>query len=204
MTYSKTAQIRTATAIIASLFRAGCMSGGHGVKRMTGAGLGGIAGGVHGSTAGSGKHGIAATVAGTMAGLFPGSGIGASLDQADRLYAARLRQAASETRPIGVPSRWHIPIPATQGLLRQPTPTDRPAASTVGNNIHRDRQRAHRASPRQRLPPSRWLMAGIEPAPRLPMAACPALERRRSIQLSLHGPAVPAPSGSVTPARARA
>ena len=44
----------------------------------------------------------------------------------------------------------------------------------------------------------------IEPAPRLPMAACPALERRRSIQLSLCGPAVPAPSGSVTPARARA
>ena len=37
MTYSKTAAIRTAIAVIAALFRAGCMSGDHGVKRMTGA-----------------------------------------------------------------------------------------------------------------------------------------------------------------------
>ena len=37
MTHSKAVAIRTAIAIIASLFRAGCMSGGHGVKRMTGA-----------------------------------------------------------------------------------------------------------------------------------------------------------------------
>ena len=42
-----------------------------------------------------------------------------------------------------------------------------------GITTHRDRQRAHRASPRQRLPPARRLVAGIEPAPRLPMAACP-------------------------------
>ena len=64
---------------------------------------------MHGSTAGSGKPGIAATVAGTMAGLFPGSGIGAPLDRVDRLYAARTRQAAVETRPSGVPLRWHNP-----------------------------------------------------------------------------------------------
>ena len=37
MTHSKTAQIRTAIAVIATLLMAGCMSGGHGVKRMTGA-----------------------------------------------------------------------------------------------------------------------------------------------------------------------
>ena len=37
LTHSKTAATRTAIAIIASLFRAGCMSGGHGVKRMDGA-----------------------------------------------------------------------------------------------------------------------------------------------------------------------
>ena len=36
------------------------------------------------------------------------------------------------------------------------------------------------------------------------LAACPAQFRRRWLQLSLHGPAVPAPSGSVTPPRARA
>ena len=69
MTHSKAVAIRTAIAIIASLFRAGCMSGGHGVKRMTGAeGSATSPGGVPRCTAGSGKHGIAATVAGTMAG----------------------------------------------------------------------------------------------------------------------------------------
>ena len=93
MTHSKTAQIRTAIAEIAALFLAGCMFGDHGVKRMTGAGARRHRRGVHGSTAGSGKPGVAATVAGTVAGLFPGSGIGASLD---KLYAARTRQAALE------------------------------------------------------------------------------------------------------------
>ena len=40
-----------------------------------------------------GKLGIAAIVAGTMAGLFLGNETGAPLDRADRLYAARTRQA---------------------------------------------------------------------------------------------------------------
>ena len=84
---------------------------------MAGAWLGGVAGSVHGSTAGSGKLGIAATVAGTMAGLFPSSGISASLDN---LYAARTRQAALETRPSGVPSRWHNPSTGNAGAI---TPT---------------------------------------------------------------------------------
>ena len=44
----------------------------------------------------------------------------------------------------------------------------------------------------------------IELAPRLPMAACTTQYWRRWLQLSLHGPAVPAPSASVTPPRARA
>ena len=126
MTYSKTAAIRTPIAITASLFRAGCMSGGHGVKRMDGArarrhrqGGGGAR-----STAGSGKHGIAATVAGTMAGLFPGSGIGASLD---KLCAARTQQAALETRPGGVPLRWRNRNTGNVGAIT-PTRTDRSAA----------------------------------------------------------------------------
>ena len=53
-----------------------------------------------------------------MAGLFPGSGIGASLD--NRLYAARTRQAALETRPSGVPSRWRNPSTGNAGAI---TPT---------------------------------------------------------------------------------
>ena len=205
ITNSKAVAIGTAIAIIASLIRVGCMSGGHGVKRMTGAE--GSATSPGGGQVHSRKRQArdAATAAGTMAGLFPGSGIGASLDQADRLYAARLRQAALESRPSGVPSRWHNPNTGNAGAIT-PTRTDRSAAGIYCREyqLNRDRRRAHRASPRQRLPPSRWLVAGIEPAPRPPMAACPALERRRSIQLSLRGPAVPAPSGSVTPARARA
>ena len=36
MTYSKTAAIRTAIAVIATLLLAGCMFGDHGVKRMPG------------------------------------------------------------------------------------------------------------------------------------------------------------------------
>ena len=52
-----------------------------------------------------------------MAGLFPGSGIGASLD---KLYAARTRQAALETSPSGVPSRWHNPNTGNAGAI---TPT---------------------------------------------------------------------------------
>ena len=66
MTYSKTAAIRTAIAVIAALFLAICMPGDHGVNRMAGAGLGGVAEGVPESTAGSGKPGIAATVAETL------------------------------------------------------------------------------------------------------------------------------------------
>ena len=75
------------------------------------------------STAGSGKHGIAATVAGTMAGLFPGSGIGASLD---KLYAVRTRQAAQEIRPSGAPSGWRNPNTGNAGATT-PTRTDRSA-----------------------------------------------------------------------------
>ena len=45
----------------------------------------------------------------TLAGLFPGSEIGVSLDQAERLYAARTRHEALETRPGGMPSGWHNP-----------------------------------------------------------------------------------------------
>ena len=42
---------------------------------------------------------------------------GASLDN---LYAARTRQAALETRPSGVPSRWHNPSTGNAGGI---TPT---------------------------------------------------------------------------------
>ena len=58
-----------------------------------------------------------------MTGLFPGSGIGASLD---KLYAARTRQAALETSPSGAPSRWRNPETSNAGAIT-PTRTDRSA-----------------------------------------------------------------------------
>ena len=118
----------------------------------------------------------------------------------------RHAHARPRWRPVqaGRPRAGAIPIPAMQARLRHPPLQIGRRNLQRGIPTHRDRQRAHRASPRQRLPPSRRRVAGIEPAPRLPMAACPAQYRRRWLQLSLHDPAVPAPSGSVTPPRARA
>ena len=168
ITNSKAVAIGTAIAIIASLFRAGCMSGGHGVKRMAGARARLQSPGAYtGSTAGSGKLGIAATVAGTMAGLFPCSGIGASLEN---LYAVRARQAALETRPSGAPSRWHNPSTGNAGAIT-PARTYRSA----GGIYCREYQLTvtaggrHRASTRQRLPPSQMARGGYRTGAR----ACP-------------------------------
>ena len=63
-------------------------------------------------------------VAGTIAGLFPGSGIGASLD---KLCAARTQQAALETGPSVVPLRWRNRNTGNVGVII-PTRTDRSAA----------------------------------------------------------------------------
>ena len=59
-----------------------------------------------------------------MAGLFPGSGIGASLD---KLCAARTQQAALETGPSVVPLRWRNRNTGNVGAIT-PTRTDRSAA----------------------------------------------------------------------------
>ena len=66
-------------------------------------------------------------VAGTMAGLFPGSGIGASLD---KLCAARTRQAALETGPSVVPLRWRNRNTDNAGAIT-PTRTYRSAAGSL-------------------------------------------------------------------------
>ena len=181
---------RRVIAVIAALFLAGFMSGDHGVKADGRRGARRHRWCVHGSTAGSGKLGIAATVAGTMAGLFPGGGISASLDN---LYAARTRQAALETRPSGVPSRWHNPSTGNAGAI---TPTR--TYKSAGGIYCKEYQLTvtpggvARASPRQRLPPARPRVAGIELTPRSPGAAYSTREGRRSIQPSLHGPTAPA------------
>ena len=120
MTHLKTLTMRAAVAIFAAFALVGCITADQGLKQTLGAGLGGVAGGVLGSTIGSGSGAIAATIAGTMAGMFFGSEVGASLDRADQLYAARTQQIALETRPNGAASRWRNPETGNSGEI---TPT---------------------------------------------------------------------------------
>ena len=92
-------------------------------------------------------------------------------------------------RPVqaGRPRAGTIPISATRGdSANTHLQIDR-LNLLRGIPAHHDRRRAHRASSRQRLAPAQRSVAGIELAPRLLMAVCPAQERRRSIQLSLRG-----------------
>ena len=200
MTHSKTAPTRTAIAIIASLFRAGCMSSGHGVKRMADAGAPRIRRRralIHGRQRQARDRGLGG-----------GNHGGVVSRQRDRRLA---RQAVCGPHPAssaGDPSKrglaqsqyWQRGGDYADAHLK----IDRRRHLLSGISAHRDHRQTPRASPRQRLASARRRVAGIEPAPRLPMAACPAQYRRRWLQLSLHGPAVPAPSGSVTPPRARA
>ena len=59
-----------------------------------------------------------------MVGLFISTEISASHDRADQLYTARTRQAALQTRPSGVPSRWRNPHTGNAGPIT-PARTDR-------------------------------------------------------------------------------
>ena len=170
MTHSKAVAIRTAIAIIASLFRAGCMSGGHGVKRMTGARARrsrrertrihgrkrqardrGHGGGNRGGAVSRQRDRRLARQA--VCGPHTASGAG---DQS-RQGALALAQFQYRQRRDDY-ANPHLQIGRRNLLQGIPT--------------HCDRRRAHRVSPRQRLPPARQRVAGIEPAPRLPMEAC--------------------------------
>ena len=172
-------KVRTAIAVIALLF-------------IPGAALGGIVGGALVSTAGSGRLWIAATVAGTLTRLFIGSEIGASLDRADRLFAALTWQAELETRSSSTPlliGPWLI-LP---GIPRQ-----------------HHRQRIPRASSRRYPPHAGWSVAGVELTRARPghtvrhRCSSHRHEQRRSIHLSLYGPNVPAPFGCRAAPGARA
>ena len=110
MTYSNTPPIRSAIAVIAALYLAGCMSGDHDVKRMDGAG--------------ARRHRRAhARIHGRKRQARDrGHGGGNVSRQRDRRLA---RQALCgshtlETRPSGMPSRWHNPNTGNAGAI---TPT---------------------------------------------------------------------------------
>lgn len=74
-------------------------------KQDVGTVAGGVLGGVLGSQVGKGTGRDVAIIAGTLAGAYLGSAIGKSMDDTDRLKAAR----AMESAPTGRASTWRNP-----------------------------------------------------------------------------------------------
>ena len=72
--------------------------------------IGGILGGILGSEVGKGHGRTAAIIVGTMAGSMIGGSVGRSMDDTDRLKAAR----SLETVRTGVPSTWRNPDTGNQ------------------------------------------------------------------------------------------
>ena len=100
---------RSATVVlVGALALAGCAAPP--TQEQTGMVIGGILGGVLGSQVGSGRGRTAATIVGTMAGVMIGGSIGRSMDDTDRLNAAR----SLETVRTGVPSTWRNPDTGNQ------------------------------------------------------------------------------------------
>ena len=106
-----------------------------GQKETAGTLLGAAAGGLVGSQIGSGTGQLAATGAGVLLGALFGNEIGASLDRADKLYAAQSAQYALENLPDGQTTSWTNPNSGNSGSM---TPVNVYAPS--GNNFCREYQ----------------------------------------------------------------
>ncbi|MGB4057639.1 MAG: RT0821/Lpp0805 family surface protein [Alphaproteobacteria bacterium] len=87
---------------------------GRGNKELLGAGTGAVAGGLLGSQIGGGKGQLWASGAGVLLGALIGSEIGASLDNADRGYAAQAQQRAYSA-PVGETVSWNNPESGNHG-----------------------------------------------------------------------------------------
>jgi surface antigen len=74
-------------------------------KEQVGAATGAVVGGLLGSQIGQGGGRDLALIAGALAGAYVGSRIGKSMDETDRIKAAR----ALETAPTGAPTTWRNP-----------------------------------------------------------------------------------------------
>lgn len=94
---------RAALALASVLALGGCATPPN--QEQVGMVVGGILGGIAGSHVGGGHGRTAAIIVGTMAGAAIGGAIGRSMDETDRLKAARVL----ETTRTGVPSSWHNP-----------------------------------------------------------------------------------------------
>lgn len=93
----------TAAVVAASVLIAGCSQ--ETKKQDIGTVVGGALGGLVGAQVGGGRGRVAAAVAGTIAGALIGGSIGKSMDELDRIKAAR----ALESVPTGQTSTWQNP-----------------------------------------------------------------------------------------------
>lgn len=92
---------------------------GMGNKQLIGGGSGAVIGGILGSKVGKGSGAAWGTGAGVLLGALLGSEIGASLDNADRAYAAQANNQALAA-PIGESIAWNNPNSGNYGTI---TPT---------------------------------------------------------------------------------
>ncbi len=111
------------TMTVASLALAGCATdggyggggpGGWGTKETVGTGVGALAGGLAGSQIGKGSGQLWATGAGVLLGGLLGNSVGASLDKADKAYAAQAQNNAYSA-PIGQTIAWNNPQSGNSG-----------------------------------------------------------------------------------------
>lgn len=103
-------------AVSVCMLASACTTDGIGPKQGFGT-LGGAAlGGLGGAQFGSGSGQMAMTAAGTLLGAFIGSGIGVSLDRADRAYAERAMIRAYNA-PVGHPVEWDNPRTGNRGVI---------------------------------------------------------------------------------------
>ncbi len=109
------------TMAVASLALSGCATDGYGggpgswgTKETVGTGVGALAGGLAGSQIGKGSGQLWATGAGVLLGGLLGNSIGASLDKADRAYAAQAQNSAYNA-PIGQTITWNNPQSGNSG-----------------------------------------------------------------------------------------
>lgn len=105
--------------LMATVLLSSCGQGGMN-KQGGGTAIGAIAGGLLGSQFGKGGGQLAAIGIGALAGGFVGNQIGKSMDDTDKLMAARSSAKALEYSPSGQAVEWRNPNNGHSGYI---TPT---------------------------------------------------------------------------------
>lgn len=105
--------------LLATALLSGCGQGGMS-KQGGGTAVGAIAGGLLGATLGKGSGQMVAIGLGALAGGFVGNQVGKSMDENDKLMAARSSIKALEYSPSGQSVEWRNPDNGHSGYV---TPT---------------------------------------------------------------------------------